>query len=398
MIERKSLKYTVLFAILFFPFCVAGTFSYTIPFIYQASIYLKYVFCFFMVILSIKTIQKKDQLPLFLLILVFLIIVLVSTCINRVNLNSYAIYASRVLFFLFYFELASRVHPREMFSAVWLVCFILTAINILSILLYPNGLYTRFDLFTSGKGMAYWFLGNRNLFVDYLFPMLVMSLLLQYITNGKYIRFFISMALSIITIILTGSATTFLVVAILLVYFLLFRRGFLKKIVNPIVWNAFYFFATVIVIVFSNLSFFTYFITNILQRDMTLSYRTIIWRNVMDHIIRNPIIGYGYRAGENFIDNSIVMHAHNLFLHFAYSGGIFAVALLILLIILCTFKIRKVKKMNTVYTMFTFIFFAYLWMEFSEPRIYFPFLFAIVTIIYNIPSIISYRSKVSGKL
>ena len=382
-VKVNSLPYLVFFAVLFFPFCVTGTFSYTLPIVYRVSIYLRYLSCAIIISRTFWYMIREDHIWMTVIELVFLFVVFASTVVNGLSLVPYITYAVKVVFFSCYFTLAFYSHSVEMYLAVWWICFILTVVNIASILLYPNGLYIRYDLFSTGEGMAYWFLGNRNLYIDYLFPMIICSLIVQYITQESYMKFYISVLLGIITVVLTGSATTIFVLTIIALYYIIFRKGLLKKIVNPIYMILVYGIVTLIIICFSNTKVFSFIIVNVFKKDLTLSYRTEIWRNVIEHILLKPIVGYGYRSGDHFIDNSQVMHAHNLFLHFAYSGGIIAMLLLIALMIYAAFRILKINKKSSGYVLFTFIFFSYLWMEFSEPRIYFPFLFAVLVISGN---------------
>lgn len=342
------------------------------------------LFCVITIVMAIFYIKNLiNQWPIILAVLLYLGTLFFSTVLNHVDLAFFLNYAVTVLFFVFFFELAVNVFKYDIFNAVWWVCFILTVINILSILIYPNGLYIRYDVVNSIEGMPYWFLGNRNLFIDFLFPMMALSLFMQYCHNTPKTKFYISLFLSILTVMLTGSATSILVILIISGYYFVLKNHRIKMF-NPSYLSVIYTIISLTIIGAGSSSLFSYFIVNVLNKDITLSSRTIIWRNVIDHIRYSPWVGYGYRSATNFLSNSNVAHAHNMFLHATYSGGIIALFFLCAIFVLCIKRIRKCTN-EKLYMLCTFIYFAYLWMEFSEPRIYFPFLFGLAVILWNAP-------------
>ena len=382
-ISGSKIIFTILFAFVFIPCCITSSFAYTLPVLYRVSRYWRYCSCFFLLVLSLKYWSNARKIVLLGFVILYFVVLYFSTVVNHIALSALNNYSSKALLLFLFFFIAGNHYTEEMVNGAWWVCFVLSTINILSIVLYPEGLYFRDDLFENGQKMGYWFLGNRNLFVDFLYPMLVLSLLLHYINGQGLVKFALSIILSITTVALTGSATTILVILIVLMYYLFCRKGLLKKFANPVLLSTGYAVVSVSVVLLGNSSFFSYFIVNVLKKDLTLSGRVSIWTNVYNHIIKNPIKGYGFRNGDDFIDNSIVMHAHNLFLHIAYSGGIIAFGVLVLLLLICIAKIKRIQSYTILYLLLTFMFFAYLWMEFSEPRIYFPFLFGMISIICN---------------
>ena len=75
------------------------------------------------------------------------------------------------------------------------------------------------------------------------------------------------------------------------------------------------------------------FITGVLHKSITLSYRTLIWDAAIKNILSKPIVGYGTCRGQLMLINSVQIHgrnilyfSHNYLLENMIQGGILAVS------------------------------------------------------------------------
>ncbi|MCR0263458.1 O-antigen ligase family protein, partial [[Clostridium] innocuum] len=91
----------------------------------------------------------------------------------------------------------------------------------------------------------------------------------------------------------------------------------------------------------SNIKIFSYIIITLLNRDLTLTTRTIIWEVTLNKIKEKPLIGNGYVSGQQFeamLPHIIGVNAHNTFLMVVFTGGILLLIVFIWLYIIAQKK------------------------------------------------------------
>lgn len=137
-------------------------------------------------------------------------------------------------------------------------------------------------------------------------------------------------ALFFANIYMSNAGTTKIVALIVLMYLIVppIKKAFKN-------WN-FLVFGLAIIAIFVLLTVFVERITNIevvkdllrakLNRDSTLSGRTIIWRGIYPLIFEKPLFGHGIKESASFyLDNEFnhtYVHAHNLFIQTLYEIGL----------------------------------------------------------------------------
>lgn len=96
-----------------------------------------------------------------------------------------------------------------------------------------------------------------------------------------------------------------------------------------------------------NVSPITYFITNILKKDVTLTGRDIIYTNIVSIFLKNPLLGFGY---ENSIVKNSLSHfaegynsAHNSPFQILIEVGIVGFAIFFVLVFLVLARLEKAK-------------------------------------------------------
>lgn len=194
-----------------------------------------------------------------------------------------------------------------------LLCFeIVLYMNLISVILYPNGMQAAND---SAKR---WLLGHYGSQLSWYCPAFAVCLInIRLKQNVK--RAYILLLDIIITSFYIGSAT--LVVSMTL-FFVIILVPYLRHHVNyvwAVITNILF---LLMVLVLKNQALFSYLIVDILHKDLTFSNRTYIWDYAALMIAQKPLTGYGYFYYIPTWFNSQIRHAHNQYLHIMIQGGV----------------------------------------------------------------------------
>lgn len=105
---------------------------------------------------------------------------------------------------------------------------------------------------------------------------------------------------------------------------------------------------------------FSYFIINVLNRDLTLTDRTVIWKITIEKIIQKPLFGNGYVYGKDFkrmLPYIISVNAHNTYLMIMFIGGfvLFSVLIIIFIITIKKYDNRDHKKLMFILPLMLFV-------------------------------------------
>lgn len=214
-------------------------------------------------------------------------------------------------------------------------------INFMTILLFPNGLYSG-DKSATEK---YYFWGHNNSAVKIIIPAIVLSLIYDLVEYKKITKkTWIFSLIGFGTVTLTWSNTGMVGIAIILIG-LLFQGKFTEKatripgiayVLTPVV-------LFVVFIVQQRFGIFEYIITSVFHKSMNMTGRTTIWSSAIPAIMRNPIWGYGYGVRLNTIVNLAFdpSSCHNYFLDLLVRGGAVQLAIQLIINSICCFKIKK---------------------------------------------------------
>lgn len=222
------------------------------------------------------------------------------------------------------YYLTNTAAKRRVFYSVYLtVGKILLYGNVVTMLLFPDGLYR-----TSVYSLN-WLLGYKNTFVESIIPILTV-LCLDYFENGKRIdgSFLALWGAGVLSMALSSSATGVICIAV-------FSAG------AWLVWNkkypswltisgAFvvYFLVNHLLITGTLLELLHGLITEVLNRSATLTGRTSIWRAALSIAAESPLFGTGFVESDAFGLSFHVSHAHNMILNYRLLGGYACVAML----------------------------------------------------------------------
>lgn len=261
-----------------------------------------------------------------------------------------------------------RTRPYFMFSKLMYLLDAEVFINLLTMFLFPNGLY-RTDYFSHN-----YFLGYDNQMINIIIPTLLIAFMyVETKARGSFFHLVIMSAVVLTTIIKAWSGAS-LVIAAIIFLLLLFKFKDNTKVFN--MRN--YFIANVVLffllVVFRLQALFDYLIVVVLRKDLTMTGRVYTWSRAIDFIFKNPIFGYGienqtYRASKMALRQHFAvsarsaifpgLHAHNRFLETAYRGGIILLIIYIAMLVIVVKKLMKNKELSSA-KILAVVLFAYL--------------------------------------
>ena len=227
--------------------------------------------------------------------------------------------------------------------------FLLT-INLITIVLFPGGFY----LNSSGYSSNY-FLGYDNNLITYIFPALALSFTNSYGETGKVgLKSIYLLIISLLSIILTWSATG--VAAMLIITFLFLIYTFKKRDfpANKYIVIVLSLFVCIVFLRIQNI--FSFIIEGWLKKDLTFTGRTYIWDIFIKQIKQSLFIGHGIVDYKYLIKSINAGHAHNYFLQILYQGGIVAFSMFLGFFFTSINKMKNCKQKKYV----GIIIFAYL--------------------------------------
>lgn len=353
---------------------------------------------FFTIFIAIIYILIKKQIPkVTLILLLYFLIYAYATYINDGNLLNLFNYSMSIISFVIWIEIILKNHPLQGLQSLNITYILLVYLNLLFFIIFPNGY--EYIIANNGDYVSRYFLGVYNQFAATLIPAVIVNIVYTYM---RYKTIKLQSIILLITVLFTfiyfWSATSLVGIALIVVYLILFRKSIFNllvkvKVIIPIIIGLF-----VMIVGFNNLGVFSFFIENILDKDVTLSTRTIIWDAAIEMIKESPYFGYGYLGdGSKYITfgSGRQRDAHNTILQYMLQHGIVGFIPLILLMIL--FIKNLVKQSGHYITKFIlFSFFTATTMMLSEVYAFRYLLIIIILGIY-IPNIIREQENILSK-
>ena len=278
------------------------------------------------------------------------IVLIISTIINEGEPTTAFNTWVTVVGFVALMNLMIKTEPKLLFSALLPVMEILVYANLISILLFPDGLF-RLVRVTGWYTDSCWLLGIRNGQIAVLIPTLTVSIIYVQ-TRGKQIKtlirsgMLISAIVTTIVLIDSGGATAALIFFPL--FFLIPRLVKKTRVVSfktACLFNLGFF---VFVVLLRLQNVFAFFIEGVLQKDLTLTGRTDMWDNAFEWIMKSPVYGWGYEdhlvLASKINNIAAVTTCHNTLIDITYKGGILAVMCFVALLIIISIRLEPWKK------------------------------------------------------
>lgn len=208
-------------------------------------------------------------------------------------------------------------------SALLFVYEILIYSNLISMILYPRGLYT---IPTIGE---YWLLGLDNAFITIMLP--ASCLAEMFISKGYFsIRGKVLIVTIVLTLVIRWAVTPMIAMTIFFAVTICPIKK-IRKALNPKCFLILMCIGTFLFVVLNFQSYFSFIIVDILHKDVTFSSRTIIWGYAMKKIALHPWLGYGHLLPSTYETILRGTHPHNQILLQLFQGGILGLTWMIVI-------------------------------------------------------------------
>lgn len=237
-------------------------------------------------------------------------------------------------------ETGMRENPWLVIRAQYAMCWFQIAVNTVTVVLFPGGLYK------GGDGERQFWLGNENVFIMTILAGLCVGAL-DVLRRGRRFAadYLLFCMFSVVSVVLVWSATA--IIGLMVFFGALLCTGIIRwdplyRMRNGIaIWLAGFCGITIFRLQF----LFEPLIVGVLHKKLTLTSRTRVWDYVMERVKLSPVWGYGVESAEQFSGymggNPHWVHAHNYILELAVKGGGVLLALFAVLLCLTAAKLDR---------------------------------------------------------
>lgn len=326
-------------------------------------------------LLIVQTIKHKIKIDYtFVVLILWRISILLPTIFHSGEIIKWG-YQS-VVFVGIYLLIKNYINNQSTIKIIYRMLFIYILINILVGIILPDGIFPEYGIH---------FLGIRTRFTEYSIALIYVSMLYYECfteKNRKNKRMKnISIILAFINIFSQWIATGIIVSALIFIIYIL-----LKKIKDL---NKIYIFLFLILIIITiniingNLLNIFSGLFEILNKDITLTGRTIIWNNAI-HFLKDYFwIGYGYiNDGNIIIYAGGLWQAHNTLLQSMCECGLIGTLLFLMLVLKQGKPYNNTNNKNIIVLNISVIF-GFLIMMITEILYYYPIFIFVILLIGN---------------
>jgi len=224
------------------------------------------------------------------------------------------------------YSLHNRKELLNLLLGLNILTYLYVTVNLILIYIYPEGIPSIIE----DRGRRFYLFGNVNTTTRYLIPGLMFSFLYDLLKYNKIRkRNWILLIMSWITLIEVWTVTGMIGLFIFTI-FLIKKLGRTQAFILYISTLFGSMLLTIFLVFFKLESNLLANILGFFGKDMTFSYRDILWINAIDMINQNPLWGYGTLTEaemEFYIGNSF--SSHNYYLDVLLRGGIIALTILL---------------------------------------------------------------------
>ena len=240
-------------------------------------------------------------------------------------------------------------NPKRILSAVANVMTVLVLLNVVTIILIPQGLWT------TGQGPSltpYWILGYDNAHaVMYVYCLMFVGLV-NYLEMGKVVntRLILVYLLCMLVTVQLWTATS--LVAMLVIGAYIFLPVFFRRFVS--VLNIRTYLIAIAVMCVSAIGIavssakqggIIYFVlTTVLRKDVGFNSRSMIWTNYLHNISKHPLFGNGAEDAATMILKNTINGAHNEWLQILYYGGLIHLAFYFVMLYMVAKRLWKYRR------------------------------------------------------
>lgn len=369
-LNKKSMLFSFICVVVFLFAFYPGYFE-EILLIAQGDVFVNLLiatgFCFYIL-------HRQKIADVSLWVITFVIWQIFVTAFNGGTI-ALAIWGQGVLLICLVLAVQLFYHTSEkiFLKTLYVLFYSLILVNYLSLLLFPEGMIVD----QRGISSTNFFLGNYNGFIIYIF----IALITGYIYIAKYqkkfqLHYIILWGIVFFTYMRVHSATSVVGLTLLLIYSLLFNRKWTRRFLNIKIYTFFHAIFFYMFVWNSWNSVFLKIVTEVLNKDLTFTGRTLIWEAIKPYIREHWLLGNGLWNGELMAEKIGMVqavNAHNLYLDIWFKTGLVGFSIIALLFCICCSKLRKQDKAEVRYFLEAFLGILMLMSQFEAYSIKFIF-------------------------
>lgn len=252
-----------------------------------------------------------------------------------------------------------RIRMKELLQGVLATVVLMSLLNIVSVLLFPDGVYD----------LNVYFYGNRNIAYQLSFLAIACAIVLDIGNGGKAkVLTFVFVAIALFQILLVRSATSCIAALLLCVALAAMRWRRARGVLNGITMLLVSVLLFVLVVVCRISDLFAPFVTGVLGKSLSLSGRTYIW-DLMFSLFDGWHIWFGYGfSGSSliYVNGGHYNHAHNMYLDAWFLGGLIFLFVFVALLLAVSVRLYRTRDWM-VSSILSAVFGAYLIVGVTEP-------------------------------
>lgn len=238
----------------------------------------------------------------------------------------------------------------ELLWAIFFVVFSLSVLNLLSAIVFPNGMYRSEGSISNDS----YFWRHKNGAYQIILPSIAVSSIIDSrngLTQGSK-RTLAAFLVGFVQVILAYSATSFIAMIALVAGILLINSSIMRRLLNAFTFVGAYIVGYLGIVVFRVQDSLSLFFQSYLGRSASLTGRTTIWDLIFFYMdTEHMMLGYGSSYALLSQYNLSFISAHNMLLHLWFTGGVLAVASFCLVLFLSCrslYRIRATKVTATI--------------------------------------------------
>lgn len=256
--------------------------------------------------------------------------------------------------------------------------------------------------------LNFYFLGNDNGSIYETFTFIFVALVYFSLYAKKIpLYFYILLMFIFAGYFYVKSGNGILCMLITIVFILLYKLSFVKKILTPKLLIPIYIFLFFMIVIIRDNNFFMQTLLDLFGKSQTISGRTYIWDQSIYYFAQHPLIGNGYESEAIAMAKFGNVKAHNVILQYLYTGGVATLGLFLTFVGIVLNRIKKSNvniNLKTIMNFSIFLFFVISMFDFYMVKFT---TFLMLTIYYfllcdSIPSEekkkVGYISKIKNKL
>lgn len=278
----------------------------------------------------------------------YYLFLLMMTLISGTMTINIAIYNIKYIVFIACIHMLYQMNPSSTLKTLFNVIFLFVFVDLMTILLYPNGLYTTVTEYSqwSSASVANWFFGNKNNRITWELLMICLATICNSCGYIKKTLYCCTVLSCVVAVFMTKSSTS--IVAIVIAVIAVILKKYQPQNIN-INWKIFFalYAGIAALVLVGNVGFLSPIIYQLFGKDVTFTGRASTWVTVIKYIKEKPFFGWGIITSDQaiqMISKASAVNAHSQWLQVLLQGGIVGLLIFVAIIFECFKKLNYAKK------------------------------------------------------